>query len=96
MEVNRQDLWLPPGFTQADFLASVSRLRAAGLIERIDHDSSTGRGVVSFTPACIRLMQAGRNPFEEEGFILAWLTGEPAAVRWWVESEAAALGDSAG
>jgi hypothetical protein len=93
MEVKRQDLWLPRGSTQADFLASAARLRAAGLIESIDHDPTTGRGEVSFTPACLRLMQAGRNPFAEEGFILAWLTGEPAAVRSWLESEAAALGD---
>ena len=92
-QVERQDLWLPAGFTENDFLASAARLQAAGMIERIDHDPTTGRGEVSFTPACLRLMQAGRNPFEEEGFILAWLTGEPAAVRKWLESEASALGD---
>jgi hypothetical protein len=92
----RQDLWLPLGFTQRDFLASVARLRSAGLIERIDHDLATGEGEVSFTPACLRLMQAGRNPFAEEGFVRAWLTGDAAAVRSWVESEAAALEDSTG
>ena len=96
VETGRQDLWMPPGFTQGDFLASVARLRSAGLIDRIDHDLATGRGEVSFTPACLRLMQAGRNPFAEEGFVQAWLTGDAAAVRSWVESEAAALEDSTG
>lgn len=92
-EAGRQDMWMPPGLTQSDFLASVARLRAAGLIERVDHDLATGQGEISFTPACLRLMQAGRNPFAEEGFIQAWLAGDAAAVRSWVESEAAALGD---
>ena len=95
-ERGRQDLWMPPGFTQGDFLASVGRLRAAGLIERVSHDLATGQGEISFTPACLRLMQAGRNPFAEEGFVQAWLSGDAAAVRAWVDSEAAALEDSTG
>lgn len=90
-QVERQDLWLPAGYTENDFLASAARLQAAGMIERIDHDRATGQGEVSFTPACLRLMQAGRNPFEEQGFLVAWLTGDPARVRAWLEAEAEAI-----
>ena len=95
-ESGRQDLWMPPGFTQGDFLASVARLRSAGLIDRIDHDVATGQGELSFTPACLLLMRAGRNPFAEKGFVQAWLSGDAAAVRSWVEAEAAAIDDSTG
>lgn len=77
----------------ASFLASIARLRAAGLIESVVHDAATGEGRVSFTPGYLRLLQAGRVPSAEPGFVAAWLTGDPLAVRAWVEREAALLGD---
>lgn len=79
------------GDFEQQFLASAKRLRAAGLIESIVHDSATGEGVVTFTPACHQLMLAGRQVFEEPGFVATRMTGDPDRVRQWVESEAALL-----
>lgn len=73
------------------FLASAERLRAAGLIESIEHESETGTGVITFTEASHELMLAGRQVFDEPGFLMAWMSGDPALVRMWIESEAAAL-----
>jgi hypothetical protein len=76
---------------EREFLASAERLRAAGLIETIDHDPATGTGVVTFTEDGHQLMLAGRNVYDEPGFLRAWMTGDPDQVRQWVESEAALL-----
>ena len=81
----------PNGAFERQFLASAERLRAAGVIESIVHDSATGNGVVTFTPACHELMLAGRQIFEEPGFLRAWMSGDPTLIRSWVESEAACL-----
>jgi len=80
-----------PADFEEQFLESVERLRASGLIESIVHDFATGKGVVTFTEASHALMQAGRQVFEEPGFLRAWLTGDPAVARRWIESEAALL-----
>jgi hypothetical protein len=90
-ERERPLLWVPEGFTQEDFVASLGRLQAAGLIERVVHDMATGDGEISFTPAVLALMQSGRDLFADPGFVAAWLSGDPLAVRAWVETEAGAL-----
>jgi len=77
----------------ASFLASIARLQAAGLIESVVHDAATGEGRVSFTPDYLRLVKAGRVPSAEPGFVATWLTGDPLAVRAWVEREAALLAE---
>ena len=77
----------------APFLASIARLQAAGLIESVVHDAVTGEGRVSFTRGYLRLLQAGRVPSAEPGFVAAWLTGDPLAVRAWVERESALLAE---
>lgn len=89
----RPEFVLPFGVTEDDFLASVTRLQAAGLIGQIIHDRRTGNGEFSFTPAMFKLLQAGREPFSEPGFVAAWLTGDPAAVRAWVEAAASEIPD---
>lgn len=70
---------------------SLARLIAAGLVESYMYDAATDRGVVRFTPACHRLLMAGRMPSNEPGFIRAWLTRDPAEVRAWLERAVAAL-----
>ena len=87
----RGELWLPAGWTQADFLASTERLRAAGLIESVSHDLRTGDGEIRFTPEAFRLLQAGRRLFEEPSFVAAWLTADPLIVRAWLRAEASAI-----
>ncbi len=71
---------------------TLRRLRAAGIVA----DFGAGPGLddrwVRFTPAFHRLMRAGRHPLEEPAFLRLWRTGDPVAVRAWVDREAAALG----
>ena len=82
---------LPFDGTQEEFLASMARFQAAGMVEQVIHDQRTATGVISFTPAMLTLLQAGREPFTEPEFLSAWLTGDPLQVRAWVETEAAAI-----
>jgi hypothetical protein len=76
-------------------LGSMERLAAAGILDTAIHDQATGEGVLSFAPAYHQLLMAGRNPMDEPGFRDAWLTGDPMAVRRWIEREAACLPDPA-
>lgn len=85
----REGLWLPIGWTQSDFLASMQRLRRAGLVEQVVHNARTGEGEVRFTPEYLRLLQAGREPMGEPSFIAAWATGDPDSVKRWVRVAAA-------
>jgi hypothetical protein len=80
-----------PGGFEPHFLHSVEQLRAAGVIESIEHNSATGQGVITFTPDAHDLMVTGRQIFREPGFLSAWLSGDPALVRRWLESEAALI-----
>lgn len=82
------ELTLPMGATEDDFLASMTRLQTAGLIERVIHDRRTSSGEISFTPAALILLQAGRDPFTEPEFLAAWIAGDAAAVRAWVQATA--------
>ena len=84
----RPELVLPFGMTEDDFLASMTRLQSAGIIEQVVHDRRTAAGEISFTAPMFKLLQAGREPFSEPGFVAAWLTGDPAAVRAWIEAAA--------
>lgn len=69
-------------------LASAEALHAAGVLESIEHDPATGRGVITLTPAAHKLMLAGRLHFGDPGFLGAWLSGEAEVVRDWIDSEA--------
>ena len=82
------ELMLPFGTTEDDFLASMTRLQAAGIVELVVHDRRTATGEISFTAPMFQLLQAGCEPFSEPGFVAAWLTGNPAAVRAWIEAAA--------
>ncbi len=70
-----------PGFRE---LADPRRVRFV-------HDRRTSSGEISFTPAALKLLQAGRDPFTEPGFLVAWASGDAAAVRAWVRAAAEAI-----
>lgn len=76
------------------FLGSIARLQQAGIIETISHDERTGQGSLSWTPAYLKLLHAGRHVFDEPQFQAVWATGDPLAVRAWIEREAARLPDA--
>jgi hypothetical protein len=77
---------------ERQLLDSFERLIAAGILADYRHNSRTGVGRLSFSPAWHRLLMAGRQPDHEPGFQRAWATGDPLAVRRWIAREAAALG----
>ncbi len=72
-------------------LGSLSRLQAAGILERVTYDQRTGTGTVRFTQPMLRLLRAGRQPLNDPRFLAVFATGDPAQVRAWIAREAAAL-----
>jgi hypothetical protein len=79
----------------ASLLASLSRLQRAGIIDQVIHDDRTAAGTFSWTPSYLKLLMAERQVFSEPGLLAAWATGDPLAVRAWIEREAALLPDPA-
>ena len=76
-----------------EFLATMTRLRQAGIIDNVVHVVGTGEGVFSWTPAYHKLLQAGREVFNEPEFQAVWAAGDPLAVRAWIDRAAAGLAD---
>ncbi len=76
-----------------EFLATMARLRQAGIIDSVVHVVGTGEGVFSWAPAYHKLLQAGREVFNEPEFQTAWAAGDPLVVRAWIDREAAGLAD---
>lgn len=74
-----------------EFLATMARLRQAGIIDSVVHVVGTGQGVFSWTPAYHKLLQAGREVFNEPAFQAVWATGDPLVIRGWIDREAAGL-----
>ncbi len=72
-----------------DILATVDRLRAAGIVAEATIDADD-EGVIVWTDGYHALLMAGRTPLVEPSFQAAWAAG-PAAVRAWITCEAAAL-----
>ncbi len=79
------------GLTDPDplILAGVQRFARAGFLDGAILAVDGVTYVVS--PAYRRLVLAGRNPTEEPGFVVAWMSGDPRAIEAWIESEAALL-----
>jgi hypothetical protein len=82
-----------PPLGPEQLLGSMARLRRAGIIELVIHDDRTGEGTFRWTSSYLKLLLAGREGFSEPGFVVAWATGDPLAVRTWIEQEAALLPD---
>ena len=82
-----------PPLDPREFRASMARLRQAGIIDEVVQVVGTGAGVFSWTPAYNKLLQAGRQVFSEPEFQAVWATGDPLAVRAWIDREAAELPD---
>lgn len=88
--MDHDDADIPPHLARAAF-ASFEVMVAAGTLLGYTHDPATGRIDLRLTPAMARLLRAGRWPAAEPGFVEPWLRGDYAAVRRWIEAEAAAL-----
>jgi hypothetical protein len=76
-----------------EFLATMARLRQAGIIDSAVHVVGAGQGVFSWTPAYHKLLRAGRDVFNEPEFQAAWAAGDPLVVRAWIDRAAAGLAD---
>lgn len=92
----RPIFWLPEGWTQEDFIASLTRLQSAGLIERVTHDMASGDGEIQFTEAALAFFKAGRSPFLEPAFVTRWVADDARGARAWLEAEAKAIKDRGG
>jgi hypothetical protein len=74
---------------------TLRRLQAAGLISAFAI-STDGHVTVIFSDDYLLLLQAGRDPMNEPGFLEASATGDPLLIRQWLEGEAQKLRDGKG
>jgi len=74
-----------------DLLADLALLVEAGLLEGYEIDAAGDRGAAVLSPAAAALLRSGRLLWAEPLFLRLMASGDPAAVRRWLEAQAAAL-----
>lgn len=92
-------MWCPDCMHERKLLAArravltevLLRLQAAGIVADFGFGPHPDAGWIRWSDSYLRLLEAGRHPDEEPGMAAAWATGDPTAVRRWIEREAAAL-----
>lgn len=81
----------PPDEIASRQLAVLGLFREVGIIDAVEIDPAVGAVRIQLSAPYRRLIEAGRQPEQEAGFISAWDEGPPA-VRAWLEAEARKLG----